>query len=140
VSDRIFWRGFLPFKQAALKGRNIPAQGNAPVWITSQADLAADAEKVVANKSFDCGDDDSIAVCRTILLGQGIGHTAIIHTQNEQQAQRYRLKAPVSRILINSGGSTGCIEIGTGPTPSLTLGCGTYGGNSTTDNVSYKQR
>jgi len=29
VSDRIFWWGFLPFKQAALKGRNIPAQGNA---------------------------------------------------------------------------------------------------------------
>lgn len=44
---------------------------------------------------------------------------------------------PASRILVNGPGSQGCIGLGNGLTPSLTLGCGTYGGTSTTDNVTY---
>jgi hypothetical protein len=38
---------------------------------------------------------------------------------------------------VNAGGSQGCIGIGNGLMPSLTLGCGTFGGTSTTDNVTY---
>ena len=44
---------------------------------------------------------------------------------------------PVSRILVNGPGAQGCIGLGNGLTPSLTLGCGTYGRTSTTDNVTY---
>jgi hypothetical protein len=44
---------------------------------------------------------------------------------------------PADRILVNRPGSQGCIGFGNGLTPSLTLGCGTYGGTSTTDNVTY---
>jgi hypothetical protein len=42
---------------------------------------------------------------------------------------------PASRILVNSPGAQGCIGLGTGLTPSLTRGCGTYGRTSTTDNI-----
>jgi len=42
-----------------------------------------------------------------------------------------------SRILVNGPATQGCIGVGNGLTPSLTLGCGTFGGNSTTDNVTY---
>jgi hypothetical protein len=42
-----------------------------------------------------------------------------------------------SRILANVSSTLGIIGVGTGLTPSLTLGCGTFGGNSTTDNVTY---
>ena len=44
---------------------------------------------------------------------------------------------PVGRILVNSPGAQGIAGVTTGLIPSYTLGCGTLGGNSTTDNVSY---
>ncbi|HYJ71584.1 MAG TPA: acetaldehyde dehydrogenase, partial [Actinomycetota bacterium] len=44
---------------------------------------------------------------------------------------------PASRILVNSPGSQGVVGLTTGLMPSFTLGCGTFGGNSTTDNVTY---
>ena len=48
-----------------------------------------------------------------------------------------KMQMPVSRILVNSPAAQGCIGMGNGLTPSLTLGCGTYGRTSTTDNVTY---
>ena len=44
---------------------------------------------------------------------------------------------PVSRVLANGPGAHGSIGLGNGLTPSLTLGCATYGRTSTTDNVTY---
>ena len=44
---------------------------------------------------------------------------------------------PASRILVNSPATHGVIGFTTGLIPSLTLGCGTFGGNSTTDNVTF---
>ena len=68
---------------------------------------------------------------------EGTGHTAIIHTRNQETAGNFGVSMPASRILVNSPGSQGVIGLTTGLTPSLTLGCGTFGGNSTTDNVNY---
>ena len=45
---------------------------------------------------------------------------------------------PASRILQNSPGSQGVFGLTTGLMPSCMLGCGTFGGNSTTDNNSYR--
>ena len=81
--------------------------------------------------------DEGIAVCRRILEQEGRGHTAVIHTRDEAMAKRFGLEIPASRILVNACGSEGCIGIGTGLAPSFTLGCGTLGGNSTSDNVTY---
>ncbi len=84
------------------------------------------------------GEAVGFELCQRILAGEGIGHTAIIHTQDMELAKRFGLEMPASRVLVNLPGSQGCIGLGNGLTPSLTLGCGTWGSTSTTDNVTYK--
>ncbi len=64
----------------------------------------------------------------------GIGHSFVIHTQNEQVAREF-IQKPVFRILVNTPASLGAIGYTTGLAPALTLGCGTWGGSSTSDNV-----
>lgn len=84
------------------------------------------------------GVEEGMALCKQILEQEGTGHTAIIHTTDEALAQRFGVEMPASRILVNSPGSQGVVGITTGLEPSFTLGCGTFGGNSTTDNVTYR--
>ena len=84
-----------------------------------------------------CGEAEALALCESILSRCGKGHTAIVHTQSEEVARRFGSAITASRLLVNSPGTHGCIGLGTGLVPSLTLGCGTFGGNSTTDNVTY---
>lgn len=80
--------------------------------------------------------DDGFALCQTILDGQGAGHTAAIHTSDRTRQLRFTAEMPASRIIANGPSAHGCIGLGNGLTPSLTLGCGTYGGTSTGDNIS----
>jgi acetaldehyde dehydrogenase/alcohol dehydrogenase len=83
------------------------------------------------------GQEQGLSVCRRLLANQGAGHTAVIHSSDERLQQRFGREVPASRILVNGPATHGCIGIGNGLVPSLTLGCGTFGGNSTTDNVTY---
>jgi acyl-CoA reductase-like NAD-dependent aldehyde dehydrogenase len=83
------------------------------------------------------GEKEGIQFCKKLLDNMGAGHTAIIHTNNNELVGKFGWIMPVSRVLNNCGGSTGCIGIGNGLRPSFTLGCGTWGNTSTTDNVSY---
>ncbi|MFH1940922.1 MAG: aldehyde dehydrogenase family protein [bacterium] len=83
-------------------------------------------------------EEEAFELCRDILIQEGSGHTAIIHTHDRELAKRYAEAMSASRILVNVGGSLGCIGGSNGLQPSLTLGCGTLGGTSTTDNVTYK--
>lgn len=82
-------------------------------------------------------EEEGIKVAKQILAGQGRGHTAVIHSQNQELIEQYGQEMEASRILVNTPASLGCIGIGNGLTPSFTLGCGTFSGNSTTDNVTY---
>lgn len=75
------------------------------------------------------------ALARRLLDHEGKGHTAVIHSEDEDEVLRFAEEMPVSRILVNVPSSHGCGGALTGLVPSTTLGCGTYGGNSTTDNV-----
>jgi acyl-CoA reductase-like NAD-dependent aldehyde dehydrogenase len=72
--------------------------------------------------------------CR-LLQHEGKGHTAVVHTEDDDRALRFAQAVPVSRILVNVPASHGCGGALTGLVPSMSLGCGTFGGNSTTDNV-----
>jgi acyl-CoA reductase-like NAD-dependent aldehyde dehydrogenase len=83
------------------------------------------------------GVEQGLSVCQRLLANQGAGHTAVIHTTSQPLQQRFAEEVPASRILANSPATHGCLGIGNGLVPSLTLGCGTFGGNSTTDNVTY---
>ena len=71
------------------------------------------------------------------LLQNGIGHTMSIHTEDREMVRRFAAK-PASRILVNTGGSMGGTGISTGLATSFTLGCGTCGGSSVSENVSPK--
>jgi acyl-CoA reductase-like NAD-dependent aldehyde dehydrogenase len=73
-----------------------------------------------------------------LLATEGAGHTAVVHTTRRDLVDRFAAAMPASRILVNSPASHGVIGFTTGLMPSLTLGCGTFGHNSTTDNVSYR--
>ncbi|MDY6912573.1 MAG: aldehyde dehydrogenase family protein, partial [Chloroflexota bacterium] len=81
---------------------------------------------------------EGLQVCKQILKNQGCGHTAVIYTENQDLIKQFGREIEASRILVNVPAAQGCIGLGTGLTPSFTLGCGTFGGNSTTDNIGYK--
>ncbi|WP_408956625.1 bifunctional acetaldehyde-CoA/alcohol dehydrogenase [Natroniella sp. ANB-PHB2] len=70
---------------------------------------------------------------------EGLGHTAAIHSKDQQIIDQFSDKLQAGRLLINTPTTFGAIgDLYNHLTPSLTLGCGTYGGNSTTDNVSVE--
>lgn len=74
--------------------------------------------------------------CIQLLNAGGIGHSLVIHSNNEAVIKEFAYKKPIFRILINTPSSFGGIGATTGLAPSLTLGCGTWGGSSVSDNVS----
>ncbi|MEO8572965.1 MAG: aldehyde dehydrogenase family protein [Pyrinomonadaceae bacterium] len=74
--------------------------------------------------------------CNEILQFGGMGHTAGMHTQDRDAAIAYGAKMPASRVVINSPTTHGAIGFSTDLSPSMTLGCGSWGGNVTSDNVS----
>ncbi|HZP47980.1 MAG TPA: aldehyde dehydrogenase family protein [Vicinamibacterales bacterium] len=74
--------------------------------------------------------------CKQILRYGGMGHTMSIHSQNEQVILEFGLKKPAFRIIVNSPTTHGSVGLSTGLDPAMTLGCGGYGGNITSDNIS----
>ena len=83
-------------------------------------------------------EEHGLEVCRALLAHTGAGHTAIMHSRNQRLIERFGEAMPASRILVNAPGSHGSGGMTTGLECSFTLGCGTFGGNSTTDNVTYR--
>lgn len=73
--------------------------------------------------------------CIELLQIGGMGHTLAIHCRDDSIIREFGLKKPVFRIIVNSPTTHGAIGASTGLTPSLTLGCGTLGGNVTGDNI-----
>ncbi|WP_204123235.1 bifunctional acetaldehyde-CoA/alcohol dehydrogenase [Lacticaseibacillus mingshuiensis] len=82
------------------------------------------------------GHEDAFKLCETMLDIGGLGHTAIIHTADEDLALDYADKMQACRVLVNSPSTFGGIgDLYNEMIPSLTLGCGSYGGNSISHNV-----
>jgi acetaldehyde dehydrogenase (acetylating) len=76
------------------------------------------------------------ARCFEVLSYGGMGHTAGIHTRSREAATAFGVEMPASRIIVNSPTTHGAIGFSTALPPSMTLGCGSWGGNVTSDNVS----
>src|SRR6184192_1240690 len=74
--------------------------------------------------------------CKQILRYGGMGHTMSIHSRNEQVILEFGLKKPAFRICVNTPTTLGSIGLTTGLDPAMTLGCGGWGGNITSDNIS----
>ena len=73
--------------------------------------------------------------CKEILRYGGMGHTMSIHSRNDEVILQFGLKKPAFRIVVNTPTTHGSIGLSTGLDPAMTLGCGGYGGNITSDNI-----
>ena len=80
--------------------------------------------------------EQGFAYANKMLELGGLGHSAVIHTGDMKVANEYGIAMRVGRIIVNSPSSQGAIgDIYNTNTPSLTLGCGSYGKNSVSQNV-----
>ena len=73
--------------------------------------------------------------CLQLLALGGIGHSLAIHSNDEAIIQEFALKKPIFRILVNTPAALGGVGATTSLSPSFTLGCGTWGGSSVSENV-----
>ncbi len=81
--------------------------------------------------------EEAFETAQRMLEIGGLGHTAVIHSHNDSVIAEYGKIMKASRIIVNSPASFGSIgDIYNLMTPSLTLGCGSYGRNSVSENVS----
>ncbi len=76
--------------------------------------------------------------CKQVLKYGGMGHTMSIHSQNDAVILEFGLHKPAYRICVNTPTTHGSIGMTTGLDPAMTLGCGGFGGNITSDNISPK--
>ncbi len=136
---------------------NSKVPGKSPLWIAEQAGITIPEDTVIiAAECKEVGDnepltmeklapvhavlrannkDEAFVMCEQMLV-HGEGHTAAIHTDNEDLVREYGLRMHACRVIWNSPSSLGGIgDIYNAIAPSLTLGCGSYGGNSVAGNV-----
>ena len=81
--------------------------------------------------------EEGIEKSERLLEFGGLGHSAVIHSENNDTILEFSSRMKAGRIIVNSPSTHGAIgDIYNTNMPSLTLGCGSFGGNSTTANVS----
>lgn len=82
--------------------------------------------------------DEAIEMARTNLFREGTGHSSVIYSNNDENIMKAGLALPVGRILVNqpghaAGGDARC----NGLEGTVSLGCGSWGGNSISENLTY---
>jgi len=126
-------------KIANMAGISVPT--GTKVLVCEQAGVGKDypfsMEKLSPILSFYSEEDWHKACdrCIELLKNGGLGHSLVIHTEDENIVREFALKKPVSRMLVNTPSSQGALGATTNLNPSLTLGCGAVGGSATSDNV-----
>jgi acetaldehyde dehydrogenase / alcohol dehydrogenase len=80
--------------------------------------------------------DEALKVCVDVNHAGGLGHTAVIFSRNDETIRRFGEVINAGRIIVNSPGSIGALGgVYNDMVPTFSFGCGTGGGNSTTDNI-----
>lgn len=83
--------------------------------------------------------DEAVQNARANLLVEGAGHSAALHSNNEEHIRSAGLELPISRLVVNQPSSlTAGGSLTNGFAPTTTLGCGSWGGNSISENLDYK--
>ena len=81
--------------------------------------------------------EEALDIAESLIEFGGLGHSAVIHSEDKEKILQFSEKMKAGRIIVNSPSTHGAIgDIYNTNMPSLTLGCGSFGGNSTTANVS----
>jgi len=101
-------------------------------------DYPLSAEKLSPVLSFYVVKDwrEGMDACRRFLEFGGMGHTMAIHASDDQVVRQLALELPAFRLVVNTPAPHGSIGHSTGLMPAMSLGCGTPGGNITSDNIS----
>jgi acetaldehyde dehydrogenase/alcohol dehydrogenase len=134
-------------KIAALAGISVPATTKVLIGEVTDATIAEPFahEKLSTILGLYRAKDfkDAVAIAGKLVALGGIGHTSVLYTDQDQQKERvnyFGAQMKTSRILINTPSSHGGIGdlYNFSLSPSLTLGCGSWGGNSVSENVGPK--
>jgi acetaldehyde dehydrogenase/alcohol dehydrogenase len=90
---------------------------------------------VVRSPSVEHGLD----ACALVTEHGGLGHTSAVYANDEDVIRRFSLAIRTGRILVNAPTAVGALGgVYNAMTPTFSLGCGTWGGSTTTDNVNYR--
>ena len=112
----------------------LPADGSGTEDVLAKEKLCP-VIAIVSYSTF----EEAIKMAKSNLLVEGAGHSAALHSDNDQNIQMAGLELPISRLVVNQPSSTtagGSLTNGFAPT--TTLGCGSWGGNSISENLDYK--
>ena len=133
--------GQSPFQIASLAGIEIPE--DTKVLIVKETGVGDEypfsKEKLSPILTYYTVKDkeEGINLAEKLIEYGGMGHSAVIHSENRDTILEFSERVKAGRVIVNSPSTHGAIgDIYNTNMPSLTLGCGTFGGNSTTDNVS----
>ncbi|MFF8638096.1 bifunctional acetaldehyde-CoA/alcohol dehydrogenase [Streptomyces pilosus] len=141
---------------------NAAAVGRSPAWIAEQAGFSVPEDtSVILVETAHVGPDEPLtreklcpvlavlraedeqrgfALAADMVAFHGQGHSAVIHTEDRALAEAYGTRMKTVRVIVNAPSSQGAIGgIYNGLLPSLTLGCGSWGSTSVSDNVSAVQ-
>ena len=84
-------------------------------------------------------EEHAIDACVLVTEHGGLGHTSAIYANDEAIIERFGAAVRTGRILVNAPTAVGALGgVYNSLTPTFSLGCGTWGGSSTTDNVNYR--
>ena len=126
-------------KIAQMSGFAVPAETRILaaeiLGIGKQHPLSAEKLSPVLALYFVDSFDQAVDACEAILQFGGLGHTCVIHAQDDAKIRTFGLRMPAHRILVNTPAPHGSVGITTNVSPAMTLGCGAMSGNATGDNI-----
>ena len=127
----------------AMVGIDVPASARIillPAKGAGSADMLAKEKlcpvvAILPYKTF----EEAVAKAKANLLVEGAGHSAAVHSNDEKHIREAGVELPVSRLVVNQPSSlTAGGSLTNGFAPTTTLGCGSWGGNSISENLDYK--
>jgi acetaldehyde dehydrogenase/alcohol dehydrogenase len=84
--------------------------------------------------------EHAVDACVLVSESGGLGHTSAVYARDEVAVQAFAAAVRTGRILVNAPTAVGALGgVYNNLTPTFSLGCGTWGGSLTTENVNYRQ-
>ena len=112
----------------------LPAKGAGSLDLLAKEKLCP-VVAILPYKTF----EEAVAKAKANLLVEGAGHSAAVHSNDEKHIREAGVELPVSRLVVNQPSSlTAGGSLTNGFAPTTTLGCGSWGGNSISENLDYK--
>jgi succinate-semialdehyde dehydrogenase len=112
----------------------LPAEGAGTADVLAKEKLCP-VVAILPYKTF----DEAVTKAKANLLVEGAGHSAALHSNNEANIRYTGVELPISRLVVNQASAiTAGGSLTNGFAPTTTLGCGSWGGNSISENLDYK--